>query len=267
MEGCENLAMPGLAVGLLVRHLEHAGTSLDPYLADPLAWELEFARRTSEAGIHISAPDDVTQAERRSWTFLDVALWLVVHADSERAAQLKAIGTKLIAAAREYDTDADGPAGGEGEPGNGRASRATVARRWAGTLDGDRYQVSPADGGVSFQYVPPEEVEAELRPGNEELERGREAMRLVLRYVLECRDKRTTAAPVTREELISDLGTARELARNPSPRSPVGHWDAPAAVAAAALEASIQQGMDIPSDLAQFAARHGADGRRAGVPG
>ena len=36
MDGCENLAMPGLVVGLLVRHLEDAGRLLDPYLAEPV---------------------------------------------------------------------------------------------------------------------------------------------------------------------------------------------------------------------------------------
>ena len=34
LDGCENLAMPGLAVGLLVRHLENAGRLLDRYLTN-----------------------------------------------------------------------------------------------------------------------------------------------------------------------------------------------------------------------------------------
>ena len=44
MEGCENLAMPALVVGLLVRHIESAGTLLDPFLAEPHVWQLEFSR-------------------------------------------------------------------------------------------------------------------------------------------------------------------------------------------------------------------------------
>ena len=50
MEGCENLAMPALVVGLLVRHLESAGMLLDPYLEEPLAWQLEFSRVVHESG-------------------------------------------------------------------------------------------------------------------------------------------------------------------------------------------------------------------------
>ena len=40
---CENLAMPALIVGILVRHLELAGDALDPFLAEPGG--LEFGVR------------------------------------------------------------------------------------------------------------------------------------------------------------------------------------------------------------------------------
>ena len=49
LDGCENLAMPGLVVGLLIRHLEDAGRLLDLYLTEPDIWHLEFTRLTHES--------------------------------------------------------------------------------------------------------------------------------------------------------------------------------------------------------------------------
>lgn len=48
LDGCENLAMPGLVVGLMVRHLENADQLLDPYLAEPVVWNPEFSRLVHE---------------------------------------------------------------------------------------------------------------------------------------------------------------------------------------------------------------------------
>ena len=49
LEGCENLAMVSLVVGLLVRHLENADRLLDPYFAEPFIWQQEFGRVVSES--------------------------------------------------------------------------------------------------------------------------------------------------------------------------------------------------------------------------
>ena len=68
LDGCENLAMPGLAVGLLVRHLEDADRLLDPYLAEPDIWHLEFARLTHESSGLAASSEGIVQAERRRWS-------------------------------------------------------------------------------------------------------------------------------------------------------------------------------------------------------
>ena len=44
LDGCENLAMVGLVVGILVRHLEAADELLDPYFIESIIWHLEFGR-------------------------------------------------------------------------------------------------------------------------------------------------------------------------------------------------------------------------------
>ncbi len=49
LDGCESLAMVGLVVGLLVRHLEDADRLLDPYLAEPIVWHHEFSRVVHES--------------------------------------------------------------------------------------------------------------------------------------------------------------------------------------------------------------------------
>ncbi len=45
---CENLAMPALVYGMLVRHLGRGTAAIDPFLAEPAVWHLEFNRVTSE---------------------------------------------------------------------------------------------------------------------------------------------------------------------------------------------------------------------------
>jgi hypothetical protein len=48
-----NLAMPGLVVGFLVRHLTELDEELDPWLANPEVWHLEFTRVTFENYMHV----------------------------------------------------------------------------------------------------------------------------------------------------------------------------------------------------------------------
>lgn len=253
LDGCENLAMVGLVVGLLVRHLDNAGRLLDPYLTEPAIWELEFARVVAESSGLAASSDGLAEPERRKWTFLEIAAWLVVHADADRVGQLKSVGAQLVAAASQTEGDAGGLTDDEGEGGSRAVSHVTTVRRWVGALDRDQYQFSAEDRSIRIQYVPPEDVQAVLQPGNEELQRGQEALRLVWRYVLERRPRPETAAPVTPEDLAADLETARDLLANPPTASPVAGWDAPAAVAVAALEAHILHGMSLPPDLAEFA--------------
>ena len=56
------------------------------------------------------------------------------------------------------------------------------------------------------------------------------------------------------EDLVTDLAVAQELLDNPPALSPSGQWDAPVAVAAAALEAHIMSGVELPIEALRFAA-------------
>ena len=68
LEDCTNLAMVGLAVGLIVRHLENADRLLDPYLANPIVWHLEFGRIVHEDSGLAASSEGISKPERRKWS-------------------------------------------------------------------------------------------------------------------------------------------------------------------------------------------------------
>ena len=90
LDGCENLAMVGLAVRLLVRHLEKADQLLDPYLTEPLIWRHEFTRVVNEMSGHAADSEGLVAPERRNWSLREAAAFMVMGADEERAAELRA---------------------------------------------------------------------------------------------------------------------------------------------------------------------------------
>jgi hypothetical protein len=248
LDGCENLAMPGLAVGLLVRHLEDAGQLLDRYLTEPDIWHLEFTRLTHENSGLAASSDGIVQAERRRWSLREAGMLLVLNADDTRADELRAIGGQLVAAARRVATEALGEGADEA---TAERLLATV-RSWASGLDRATYEARQAEGGIYVQSTPPDDVAAALRHNSEELARAGEATRLMVRYHIE--PLKGTALPLSAEDLAADLAVAEHLLDSPPDYSPGDPWDAPAAVAATALEASIISGTELPAEALRFAA-------------
>ena len=248
LDGCVNLAMPGLVVGLLVRHLEDADRLLDPYLAEPVIWQLEFSRLVHE-GSGLAAPSEgVVQAERRRWSLREAAMLLVLNADDTRAAELRATGQQLIANARRLAAEVPGD-----EAGQAAAERWLVSvRAWASGLDRATYQARQEEGAVYIQSTPPGDVTAAMERDGEDLRRAGEATRLMVRYHVQ--PSQGTAEPLSADDLAADLAIARELLDNPPALGPTGQWDMPAAVAAAALEACIVSGTGVPAELLRFAA-------------
>jgi hypothetical protein len=251
LEGCENLAMPGLIVGLLVRHLERAGSQLDPFLAEPLAWHLEFSRVVSESGGLAASSEGLVEPERRTWSLREAATWLTVHADRARAEELRAIGEQLVSRAEQME---DSSAAEEGAAAaEGSVSLSTTVRNWASALDRTRYRAY-TEGDVTYiQSTPPEDVEAALKPGNEDLQRGQEATRLVYRYGAAGVARREKSEPPTQDELVIDTAAARELMEDPPSASPVGLADMAAAVGAGALEGVLGRGLVLPDEALEFA--------------
>jgi hypothetical protein len=173
---------------------------------------------------------------------------LVLTADDTRADELRSIGVQLVAAAHREVTKALGDGGDEATV---ERYLATV-RSWASGLDRATYEARQAEDGIHVQSTPPDDVAAAMRHSGEELERAGEATRLMVRYHIEPR--KGTGMPLSAESLETDLAVAEQLLDSPPEYSPGGPWDAPAAVAATALEASIISGTELPADALRFAA-------------
>jgi len=248
LDGCQNLAMLGLAVGLLVRHLEDAGRLLDRYLAEPDIWHLEFARLAHESSGLGASSEGIVQAERRRWSLREAGMLLVLNADEARADGLRATGEQLVAAARLIAAEALDAGADEAST----ERLLTTVRSWASGLDRTTYEARQAEGGIYVQSTPPDDVATALQHNGEEMERAGEATRLMVRYYIE--PLKGTALPPSAEDLAADLTVAEQLLDSPPDYSPGGPWDVPAAVAATALVASILSGMELPAEALRFAA-------------
>ena len=256
LEGCENLAMPALVVGLLVRHIENAGRLLDPFLAEPAVWRLEFSRVVHESGGLAASSEGMVAPERRSWSCREAASWLTLNADPERAAELRAVGDQLVARAREIEADEAPDAGATEQPGEGETdsvSFVTVVTNWASALDRSAYRAYQEGDQLYVQSNPPEEVEAALKAGNEDLQRGNEVLRIQWRYFAGGAQGREKTPPPVREELARDLAIAEEMVKDPPTASAVGVWEMAAAIAAHAVGVVVLRGETLPAEAEAFA--------------
>lgn len=253
LEGCENLAMVGLTVGILVRHLENTDRLLDPYLSEPMIWRQEFSRAASEMHGFAADSEGLVEPERRQWTLKEAAGLLVLRADDGRAAELRSIGKALVANARlqidSLRSETTDPMADAAD----LAQHLASVRGWAATLDRDQYRVTEASDGYYHIYAtPPDDVVEALEPGQEDMQRFQHETRLNVRYHIDLATGRPEA--VEPDELIADIAVARELLDDPPTLSAHSPLETPALVAAAALEAHLADGVDLPDEVVAFAA-------------
>ncbi|WP_026555688.1 NACHT domain-containing protein [Arthrobacter sp. 35W] len=247
LDRCESLAMVGLVVGLLVRHLEKSNGLLDPYLSEPTIWHLEFARVGSEASGLAASSDGLVGADRRQWSLREASMMLVLRADEDRAEELRCLGQDLIERARQEIQSA------LGDDDDAIEQELIAVRGWASGMDRDTYSAHPTDDGqLAVQSTPPEALLNALESSSADIQRGREATRLIVQYYINA--KKRTAEPRAAETLIADLNIAKQLIDDPPAFSAGGEWDAPAVVVAAALEAHLIEGVELPDDSLRFAA-------------
>ena len=253
LDDCHNLAMVSLVVGLLVRHLESANHLLDPYLAEPFIWHEEFGRVVSESVGFAADSEGLSEPERRKWSLRETATFMVLQADDKRASELRALGEQLITNARRQiesmrdDEQMDAAV----DTANVIDQQFAKVRVWASCLDRDKYEAHETPDGLYVQAVPPADVVQALRHDKDDLERAAEATRLVVRYEIEV--KKEDAERIEPEDLAADISTARSLLENPPPNTVHGPWDIAAMVSAAALEAHLLGGADLPDDALSFA--------------
>ena len=254
LDGCENLAMVGLAVGILVRHAEDADRLLDPFVAEPLIWHLDAVRAAEELSPLATRTEDLPKQDRRMWSLQQAVMVLVLQARDERLDELRSLGDTLVRNARRLAhgarrrSSAQSPFAVEID----RQQLILQARAWASTLDRDTYKASATNNGVIVESTPPTDVQAARSAGRAEAEAVAEAIRLFVKYHV--RPSKDGAQPVAAAELVTDLDAARKLLDNPPPHPPHRPADICALVAATVLEAHYVGGHPLPEDALIFAA-------------
>lgn len=237
LKDAESLAMPALVLGMLVRHLETAGDALDPFIVEPLIWELEFARSMhDQSGILAAHVPGLEGLDRRTWNLREVCMMLTLQAQGPRIEQLRQLGERLVTAARARVGDDTSPAA--------RQHLATV-QNWAAALDRTAYQMTPQDDGrILIEQVANPEVEAVLGEVNADIRRTNDALGLTNRHA-HVRDNGGRAPDMSAEALAADLAIAQEILVNP-PSGGGGLWpDGVAATAASAFELHFGRGTDV----------------------
>ncbi len=253
LNDCENLAMVGLVVGILVRHLESAGDSLDPYFAEPLIWRLEFMRVVQEGSMIAADSEGVAAPERREWNLGDASILMVSRADSERASVLATLGDTLVERARREIEQQRNVDSAEESTNDDRDIEQQLAevRAWASRLDYSKFQLYDTPDGQYIQAAPSNEVIQALQPSNEDLARVAEETRLINRYCFNI--GAADSGVIETDELMGDIESARKLLKSPTTISVHHPYDVPALVAAAVLEARLLRYVGFPEDALNFA--------------
>ena len=247
LEGAESLAMPALALGILVRHLEDVGDALDRFLVEPHIWELEFTRAVHEHHrIGLTAQTaELEHTERRSWSLREVSTMLMLRAEGDRIEQLRSLGDQLLSNAAALIAD---------DSTQGAQQHLAAVKTWAASLDRNAYELQNQGGQILIQQTPDPDVEAVLGETNADLRRVSDATGLVVRHA-HVRDNGGRAPDTTDDALSADLLIARDLLANP-PQSGIGvATDGPVAVAASAIELHLSCRARVADDDLQWSAR------------
>lgn len=245
LDGCENLAVPGMLFGLLVRHLEKVGAELDPFLAEPFVWQLEFSRMTNEYSGLRARTEDLVNLERRRWSPREVCVWLMTRGGEERAEVLKGVADKFV------------------ESGDRLGIGQELTKNWAANLDASRYEVTQQGGEYYLQVVPPPELQAAQEKHAAYQEQVQTSMRLQNRYWGSAKHDADYQPPTT-AEIAQDLAAGRVLLESDGELMPNRPVDGVAQVVRAAVERAVAGEMEA---LGEEAAERGAHGDAVGGSG
>lgn len=217
LERCENLAIPGMLYGVLVRHLDKVGDALDLFLAEPVVWKLEFARSTHEYSGLAAPTEGLINLDRRRWTPREVAAVMLTGGGGDRAGTLKKIGEKLI------------------ENGDRLSLGQDLTKNWAASLDADKYKLTPVPEGVRIEVEPPPELLAAQEAHAARQEMVNTSLRLQNRYWGSAKHD-SDYIPPTSEEIAHDLVAGHALLQAEEGMMPTRPADAVAHVIRAAVE-------------------------------
>ena len=249
LRDCHNVAMPGLVVGLLIRHLDVVGDELDVWISQPDVWNLEFDRIANEGRLHIQGPeaDDAALIEARRKTLGDVVAsqmtTSLVKNEQERVESLIECGRRLMQNARRSVPGLD-PSDGSSDYRVG--SLITVAS-WASAFEPDNYAFDQLpDGRIAFQVQLPKELATAKEPRDRKMQQVEKHLHLLYTYGYS--ENRHSESETLRE----DLSHGRSVLENPPDDTPdmlVG----PAAVAASAILAHRDGRLQLDSGEAGWA--------------
>ena len=256
LRDCNNLAMVGLVVGLLVRHLEHADRLLDPYLVEPLIWEFEFSRASSETSILAANSEGLKEPERRNWSLQKAAMFMVLQAvqrsDDERVAELRKLSRSLVANALcKIESEHHEPVEAEAATGGILKQWLAKVRSWAASLDYDKFEAHDTADGFQLQVKQSEDVTQTLRSDSEDLQHYQEYCRLFFRYYIKPDEGQPeTIGP---DELETDIVSVEELLENPPSFRDPDPWDIAGLVSATILEEHLLHEVYLAEDKLAFA--------------
>ncbi|WP_198947325.1 hypothetical protein [Cellulosimicrobium sp. KWT-B] len=234
LEGCKNLAMPGMLFGVLVRHLDKVGDALDRFLAEPVVWELEFARATYEYSGLAARTEGLVNLDRRKWTPREVAAVLLTTGGEERVEALKKVGHALV---------------GNGDL-LGLPREATL--NWAASLDAGKYKLTQVPEGLQIEVEPPPEVRAAQEEQAAYQELVNTSLRLQNRYWGSAKHD-DDYVPPTSEEIAADLVAGKSLLETEDGMMPTRPADAVAHVIRVAVERATAGDLTAFGDQSGFA--------------
>lgn len=265
LKDCHNLAVPGMLAGFLVRHIDDAGSLLDPYLADVDVWQLETARATAELSFRVRDPDadKLTGGDRRRFSPHEVVGYLVVNArvrgDEKRLEELERVGERLVESARAkvraHSGDAEGSEAGASDKdaediSHDAAEFLAVAQSWGAEFRIDNYGVTEAEEGVLVQFERPAKIAEALASSGERLETVQVLYDLQSRYAL----KNETPDQWPVDTLKEDISTARALVDRGRPDGFMWPENPLVAVAAAAIRAHVTGAIELDAADLEWAA-------------
>jgi len=247
---CHNLAMPGLAVGVLIRHPDLVTDELDIWLAQPDAWSLEFHRLANEGRLHIHGPDadDVAGRDLRRSAFTQVAARQVAEAvledNEERISALRECGQELMRRARSSISGLDP----DDNTRDHEIEELITVANWATAFDRDnfRYRELP-DGQVAFSIEAPPGLRTARQHMDAKTVQVAKHWNLLNSYA--CAEDRRSTSPTIRE----DLSLAQSLAEDPPP-DVSDYREGPAAVAASAVLAHADGTITLNTDELRWSA-------------
>lgn len=234
LDGCENLAVPGMLFGLLTRHIEALTDELDPFLAEPAVWELELGRVALEHSGIRARTDALKHQERRSWSPREVCITLMTGRDEDRVQQLKKVGDLLI------------------KNGERLGLAAGHTSTWAAHLDVNQYRLTTQDDQIYIEVSPSDESmasQAQFAAYEEQLNTD---MRLQNRYWGSAKHDADYVAP-TSAEISEDLIAARKLLDAKNEIMPIRPLNAVAHVVRAAIARAADGDLTALGSEAEFA--------------